>query len=64
VAAVLVRELENFRVKITGTANETFEAWREAQYDDLVLAAALACWLAERAPRGEVPERLPRGRRV
>jgi hypothetical protein len=47
-AATLVRELENFRVKITLAANETFGAWREGQHDDLVLAAALAAWQAER----------------
>ena len=45
---ILVRELENFRVKITAAAHETFGAWREGQHDDLVLAAALACWWAER----------------
>ncbi len=48
---MLVRELENFRVKITAAANETFGAWREGQHDDLVIAVALACWLAEREPR-------------
>jgi hypothetical protein len=49
-ADILVRELANFRVKITAAANETFGAWREGQHDDLVLAAALAAWLAEREP--------------
>ena len=48
-AAVLVEELENFRVKITTARNETFESWREGQHDDLVLAAALAAWLGEQA---------------
>jgi hypothetical protein len=47
-ARILVRELENFRVKITASAHETFEAWREGDHDDLVLAVALACWWAER----------------
>jgi hypothetical protein len=47
-AAVLVRELENYRVKITEAANETFGAWREGQHDDLVLAVALAAWMGER----------------
>jgi hypothetical protein len=46
-AAVLVKELETFRVKITASANETFEAWRERDHDDLVLAAALAAWVGE-----------------
>jgi hypothetical protein len=51
-AATLVRELENFRVKITQAAHETFGAWREGQHDDLVLAAALAGWWAERGSCG------------
>jgi hypothetical protein len=51
-AGTLVRELENFRVKITLAAHETFGAWREGQHDDLVLAAALAGWWAERGYYG------------
>jgi hypothetical protein len=47
-AQTLARELQFFRVKITAAANETFEAWRERDHDDLVLAVALAAWLAER----------------
>jgi hypothetical protein len=50
-AQALVRELENFKVKITVAANETFGAWREGDHDDLVLAVALACWLGENTPR-------------
>jgi hypothetical protein len=46
-APVLVKELESFRVKITASANETFEAWRERDHDDLVLATALAAWVGE-----------------
>jgi hypothetical protein len=49
-AAVLVRELQQFQVKITAAANETFGVWREGQHDDLVLAVALTCWWAERNP--------------
>jgi hypothetical protein len=47
-AAVLVKEMEAFRVKITAAANETFEAWRERDHDDLVLAVALAAWVGEK----------------
>lgn len=47
-AAVLVRELENFRVKISVSAHETYEAWREGDHDDLVLAVALAAWVGEK----------------
>jgi hypothetical protein len=45
--AVLVREAQNFHVKITQAGNETYESWRESEHDDLVLALALACWAAE-----------------
>jgi len=43
-AETLVKELLNFQVKITNTANNTYGAWREGTHDDLVLAVALACW--------------------
>ncbi|MEJ7863244.1 MAG: hypothetical protein WKF90_16565 [Pyrinomonadaceae bacterium] len=41
-ADTLTRKLQNFRVKITDAANDTYGAWREGTHDDLVLAAALA----------------------
>ncbi len=41
----LREELQNFRRKVNAkTAHATFEHWRETDHDDLVLAAALACW--------------------
>ena len=44
-AEVLVREMQNFRVKISlSTGHDSYEAWREGDHDDLVLAVALACW--------------------
>ncbi len=43
-AEVLVRELTNFRERITESANMTYEA-RQGQHDDLVLAACLPIWL-------------------
>lgn len=43
----LVRELENYRVKVTQAANETFNA-REGEHDDLCLAFALCCWWGEK----------------
>lgn len=46
--AVLIKELQEFRVKITAAANETFGNWRDGQHDDLVLAVALAAWHADR----------------
>lgn len=47
-AATLVRELEDFKVKITDAANDTYGAWREGQHDDLVLAVAMALWIGNR----------------
>ncbi len=41
-------ELQNFRVKVTAAGNDSFEAWRERDHDDLVLATALAAWRGER----------------
>lgn len=56
-AQSLVQELLNFRVRINlKTAHDSYEAWREGQHDDLVLAVALAAWYAEftRGSRGVV----------
>jgi len=51
-ADVLKHELERFTVKINiATGHESFEAWREKEHDDIVLAVALACWFAERGQR-------------
>ena len=50
-ADTLVEELQNFRVKITASANEIFGTWREGQHDDLVLATAVAGWWAEKHRR-------------
>ena len=57
-AAVAKRELEMFRTKVSvETGHESFEAWRERDHDDIVLAVALACWAGEHAMCGpwEVP---------
>jgi hypothetical protein len=41
----LRKEMLNFRRKINlKTAHDSYEHWRESDHDDLVLAAALACW--------------------
>jgi hypothetical protein len=45
----LKRELLSFRVKINiATGHDSYEAWREGDHDDLVLAVAMACWCGER----------------
>jgi len=47
-APVLTRELVNFKVKVNlDTGHDSYEAWRESDHDDLVLAVALACWWGE-----------------
>ncbi len=54
-AAALREELQKFRAKINiSTGSATFEHWRERDTDDLVLALAMACWYADRAPRPNI----------
>jgi hypothetical protein len=55
-AQTLIRELLNFKVKISlDTAHDSYGAWREGEHDDLVLAVALALWIAENGiTRGDV----------
>jgi hypothetical protein len=49
----LREELQNFRRKVDKkTAHTSFEHWRETDHDDLVLAAALACWKATYKRKG------------
>jgi hypothetical protein len=43
----LVKEVLDMEAKATAAGNLTAGAWRYGQHDDLVLALALACWLAE-----------------
>jgi hypothetical protein len=45
---VLKQELESFRAKISLSGHDSYEAWRERDHDDLVLAVALAVWWAGR----------------
>jgi hypothetical protein len=45
------KELQNFRVKITASANETFDG-KTGTHDDLVSAAMLAIWYGENAGTG------------
>jgi hypothetical protein len=47
-AETFVAELRNFRVRISESGHDSYEAWREGSHDDLVLSVAIACWLGER----------------
>lgn len=51
----LIRELQAFCVKITAAAREKFEARRERDHDDFVIAVALAIWWGEQAGGSFVP---------
>jgi len=42
-AATLTRELADYRVKISQSGHDTYNA-REGQHDDLVLAVSMTCW--------------------
>jgi hypothetical protein len=51
-AATLATEVQNFKRKIDlRTAHDSFEAWRDSMYDDLVLACSLALWWAQEQSR-------------
>lgn len=52
-AARVKRELEKFRIKVTAAKNETYAA-EGSNTDDLVMALAMAVWLAEREGPGDV----------
>jgi len=45
---ILNKELLNFRVKISDSGHDTYEAWREKDHDDMVLSIACACWYGEK----------------
>jgi hypothetical protein len=47
-ADMLMKELLNFQVKLTPTANDAITLWREGRDDDLVLATAIAVWAGEK----------------
>jgi hypothetical protein len=47
-APAMIEELQNFKIKFTRAGNDTYEAWRESDHDDLVLAAAMAAWFGEK----------------
>ena len=47
-ASTLINELLNFKVKISASGHDSYEAWRESIHDDLVLSASLAVWWSER----------------
>lgn len=49
-AALLARELVNFRSRAPGQTSESELDWREGVNDDLVLALAIAAWKAEQNP--------------
>lgn len=51
-AGILLKELTNFKVKISTDGRDSYEAWREGDHDDLVLATAMPCWLGERGHLG------------
>jgi hypothetical protein len=44
---LLKDELRDFATRVSiSSGSPRGEAWRDGEYDDLVLAAALACWYA------------------
>jgi len=57
---ILAQELKSFKAKISTSGHTSFESsgdWRESDHDDLVLAAALACWYATKRPELKISNR-------
>jgi hypothetical protein len=58
-AKTLEKELLAFRAKITAKGNEQFEVdWRSRNHDDLVLALAIAAWLAQQEQPATIKPRV------
>jgi hypothetical protein len=57
-SSVLVKELLNFRVKVTLAGNDQYEAWREGDHDDYVLATACAAWTGLHVPAASLDPRV------
>lgn len=41
---VFLKEMSTFAIKISKAGNDTYEAWREQDHDDLVLSVAMGAW--------------------
>lgn len=50
-AGKLIEEMQVFKSKISISGHDTYEAWRERDHDDLVLAVAMGCWYGEHHAR-------------
>ncbi len=46
-AELLTNEMLKFRAKISAGGHDSYEAWRESEHDDLILALAMAIWAAQ-----------------
>lgn len=58
----ITNELLNLKVKVTQSKNDTYEAWREGDRDDLVFSLAMAAWYAVRFGVTEEEQRQPENR--
>ena len=51
-AATLEKEVLAYRYKMTAHGQDTYGSWRESDHDDLLFAASLAVWFADRGTGG------------
>lgn len=42
-----VREMQNFKIKLSADGHDSYEHWRDSDHDDLVLSVAMALWWAK-----------------
>lgn len=50
-AETMLKELRNFKMKLSEAGNQRFEAWRSGDHDDLVLMLAQSQWWTRRLRR-------------
>jgi len=51
----MVQEMMNFKIKVSPRGHDSYEAWRESDHDDLVLATCLALWCGENVRERQKP---------
>jgi len=54
-AAAVKKEMAAFKVKISAAGNDSYEAWRESDHDDMVLATSIALWVGKERLCSNIP---------
>lgn len=47
----MIQEMVSFKIKVSPGGHDSYEAWRDSDHDDMVLATCLALWFAEKSQK-------------